>query len=302
MKKTILFLLSAFLLLQMVGIFAFAQESEQTSDLTVVYKEGELLFADLEISIYRVADIGVDGSYTLCGNFADYPVNVKVVRTQEEWRTIATTLTSYIIADGVSAMATETTDEKGEVVFEDLAKGLYLVFGVQTEKDNLVYSFESFFSSLPRPDENGIPQYEVKALPKHTTRVPESDEVEYKVLKQWKDEGYNKRPTTVEVGIYDDGELVSTQTLSAENNWSYSWKGIDDGSVWTVVERNIPDEYTVTVTENETAFVITNSYTTPTPPPPTGDVSVTWHYVLALFSAGAILLILSFGIKRARNG
>ncbi len=301
MKKIVVFLISALLLLQIAGVFAFAEETEQTSSLTVVYKDGELLFNGLDISVYRVADIEADGSYALCGVFADYPINVKIVRTQEEWRTIATTLTSYIVADELSAMATATTNENGEVVFENLSKGLYLVCGVQTEKNDLIYAFESFFSTLPRPDENGAPQYEVKALPKHTTHIPEPDEIEYKVFKQWKDEGYNKRPTSVEVGIYDDGKLVSTQTLSAENNWSYSWKGIDDGSVWTVVERNIPGEYTVTVTENETVFVITNSYTIPTPPPPTGDVSVPWHYVLAIFSAGAILLILSFGIKRVGN-
>ncbi|MBQ4648223.1 MAG: Cna B-type domain-containing protein [Clostridia bacterium] len=301
MKKILVFLITLALLLQMGGTLAFAEDGEQTATLTVVYKAEELLFDGLEISLFRVADIGADGAYTLSGDFKDYPVDVKVVKSQEEWRTIATTLTAYIVADGISPAATVKTDEEGKAVFEGLSKGLYLVYGVQSEKNDLIYSFESFFSSLPRPDADGNPQYEVTALPKHTTHVPEPDELEYKVVKQWKDSSSDKRPTSIEIEIFKDGKTVETQTLSAENNWSYSWKAADDGSKWTVVERNIAENYTVSVTEEDTAFIVTNTFKTVIPLPPMGDVAVVWPYVLALFSVGAILMLLSVGIKRKAN-
>lgn len=301
MKKIFVFLITAVLLLQMTVNVVLADTPVQDSKLTVVYGANDVCFDGLDVSIYRVADIGADNSYTLCGDFAYYPVNVKVVRTQEEWRTIATTLTAYIVADGISATATATTDENGEVSFDGLTKGLYLVSGVQCEKNDMVYVFESFFSSLPRPDENGVAQYDVKAVPKYTSYVPEPDEIEYKVTKQWKDDSSDKRPVSVEVEIYDDGELVYTEILSSDNNWCFTWKGVDDGSKWTVVERNINEGYTVTVTNEGASFVITNAYTSVTPPPQTGDVAVVWPYVLALFSAGAILMFLSVSIKRVKN-
>lgn len=301
MKKFFIFLITATVFLQMTINVVFADDNPQNSTLTVAYGADDLVFEGLEVNLYRVADIGADNGYILSGVFADYPINVKVVRTQEEWRTIATTLASFIVADGISPTVTATTDNNGEVCFEGLTKGLYLVFGVQCEKNGMVYVFENFFSTLPRPDESGVPQYDVKAIPKHTSYVPEPNEIEYKVIKQWKDDSYDKRPISVEIEIYDDGELVSTEVLSSENNWCYTWKGVDDGSKWTVVERNIAEGYTVTVTEDETTFIVTNAYTAVTPPPQTGDVAVVWPYVLSLFSIGAILMLLSVGFKRVKN-
>lgn len=301
MKRIFVFFVTAVLLLQMTVNVVLAETPVQNSTLTIVYGANDLSFEGLEVSIYRVADIGADNGYTLCEDFSDYPVNVSVVKTQEEWRTIATTISSYIVADGISATATATTDEKGEVSFEGLTKGLYLVSGVQCEKSDMVYVFESFFSSLPRPDENGVIQYNIKAIPKHTSYILEPDEIEYKVTKQWKDDSSDKRPVSVEVEIYDDGELVYTEILSSDNDWCFTWKGMDDGSKWTVVERNVSEGYTVTVTNEGVSFIVTNSYTTVNPPPQTGDVAVVWPYVLALFSAGAILIFLSVGIKRVKN-
>lgn len=298
MRKLVLYFFTIVLLLQVVGTAAFAEESEQFATLNVTYKANDLLFEGLEVSIYHVANIENDNSYALCGDFKDYPVDIKNVKSKDEWRDIATTISSYIVADGISATATATTDENGVADFTNLAKGLYLVYSVSGEKDGTVYVFESFFSVLPRPDENGNLQYDVKALPKHSTYVAEPEEIEYKVVKQWKDNGADKRPVSVEIEIFKDGQSVSVQTLSSDNNWSYTWKSADDGSKWTVVERNIANDYTVTVTENTTTFIVTNTYNTVTPPPQTGDVDVAWPYVLLLFAAGAILVIVSLSVKR----
>ena len=278
-----------------------ASAAEQTSKLTLVYNSNDVYFEDLQIFAYRVADIGADGAYTLCGDFADYPVNVKVVKNQEEWRAIATTLSGYISADKVEHTAVATTDTNGEAVFSDLEMGLYLISGVNTEYNDLVYAFETFFMTLPRPDENGAPQYEVTAIPKYSTYVPEPDDIEYRVLKQWKDDGNEKRPVSVAVEIYKNGVLDSKQTLSAENDWSYSWTAKDDGSVWTVVERDVVEGYAVSVDKKETTFIITNTFETETPPPETGDTFVAWPYILAMFAFGAILVLLSVSFKKVKD-
>ncbi len=301
MKRICIVVTCFIFLLQMLTVSAFAEELPKNSVLTVEYSAEDISFDGLDVKTFRVADIKEDGSYSLCGAFSKYPVSLEVVRTQDEWRTIATTLSSYIVADGIAADSTAVTDSDGKAVFEGLEKGLYLVFGVQDERNGKVYSFEGFFTPLPRPDADGVPQYEVTALPKHTTHVPEPERIEYKVVKQWKDEGHSDRPTSVTVEIYNDDELVTTEKLSSENNWSYTWTAEDDGSKWSVVETDIPEGYTVTVTDSQTTFIVTNSYVTAPPLPPMGDVSVAWPYVLALFSLGAVLLIISAQIKKVNN-
>ena len=89
----------------------------------------------------------------------------------------------------------------------------------------------------------------------------EKDEITYKVLKLWKDQGYTEyRPISITVDIYRNGELNHTVRLSGENNWAYSWSAEDDGSIWTVIEREIPEGYIMSVEKRSTAFILTNTF------------------------------------------
>ena len=55
-----------------------------------------------------------------------------------------------------------------------------------------------------------------------------------------------------------------TKTLSAQNGWSFTWSGLDDGQ-WTVREKSVPDQYSVSQTEETTADgkIVTITNTTP---------------------------------------
>lgn len=71
---------------------------------------------------------------------------------------------------------------------------------------------------------------------------PAKGEVTYKAVKAWRDGGQD-RPVSVSVEVRRDGQLQQAVTLSAENNWMYTWRAVDDGSVWTVNEVNVPVGY-----------------------------------------------------------
>ena len=61
----------------------------------------------------------------------------------------------------------------------------------------------------------------------------------------WKDNGnQSKRPEMVLVQLLENGAVVDTVALSEENNWEYTWEGLDASSRWQVAETNVPDGYT----------------------------------------------------------
>ena len=145
------------------------------------------------------------------------------------------------------------------------------------------------------------------AAPKPAVLPPTDDDmVEYKILKLWKDEGNQKnRPKSIEAEIFRDGKSFGIITLSDENNWAYSWKAPADGADWTVAEKNIPNRYTVKVEEKATTFVLTNKYIEDKPTveklPKTGDTRNMLIYVILMFIAGSVLILLGTAGKRERS-
>ena len=68
------------MLLSMVTatVSAAAQiDTGRRGSLSVYFGEGGEDFAGVEFSIYRVASVSASGIYTLTGDFADYPVEIK---------------------------------------------------------------------------------------------------------------------------------------------------------------------------------------------------------------------------------
>ena len=286
--------------LPLTGYASAPVDPERESSLTLVYRRGETAYAGLEITVYRVAEVFPDGTYALTGAFSDYPVNIDGITAQSEWDAVASTLAAYAQADGTAPTGRALTDGEGTVQFFGILPGMYLTTAVRAETAAEVAVFESFLTVLPYPEEDGGLSYAVSAFPKCESYTPKPDPVSYKVVKQWKDNGYTAgRPASVAVDILKDGVLQSTQTLSAENDWLYEWTAPDDGSLWQAVERSVPSGYTVTVAQNGSTILITNAYDSGTgEPPKTGDTFVLWPYALAMGLSGALLILLAIWRQR----
>ena len=90
--------------------------------------------AGVEVTLHRVADISETSpwiTFTLCGDFANYPVDLLEL-TDKEWADAASTLANYALADSLAPIATATTDQNGLVDFANLDSGLYLLQAAQT--------------------------------------------------------------------------------------------------------------------------------------------------------------------------
>ena len=95
--------------------------------------------------------------------------------------------------------------------------------------------------------------------------------VSVSVRKVWNDANnfYGKRPESVTVRLYKDGEATNeTLTLDAEHQWRGAFTGLDKYSsanneaVYTVQESTVPDGYTQTVAgKMDTGYTITNTLT-----------------------------------------
>lgn len=307
MKKYIFLCLALLCLLPLAPIQTQAAENldiYETCSLTLQYKQQDQGLADLEIAIYRVGEVFSSGKYALIAPYDSYPVQIQGVTSTKEWQDIAATLQAYISADQLQPEFIQTTDEEGVAAFTKLNTGLYLVCGVTCETESVACLFDDFLIFLPGSNETEF-IYDVQAQPKFSRFVSTEEMAEYSVLKLWKDmDAGIKRPASVQIDILKDGQLQERVDLNEENGWNHTWQA-PAGELWSVVERQVPEGYTVTVSEEDTTFVVTNTFRKETPDrpevPKTGDTTPILLYVLLICLSGFGLLILGIALMRGKR-
>ena len=194
----------------------------------------------MEFSLYRVAALTEEGEYALTDDFAQYPVSLEDLDSSG-LRSLAQTLDAYVARDTLTPLLSQETGEDGMVSFDGLSPGLYLVLGESYTQDNTVYTPSPMLFYLPGQGEDGGWEYEVTASCKFDQEETTDATVFRKVQKVWKDSGnQSKRPEMVFVQLLENGAVVDTVALSEENNWEYTWEGLDASSRWQVAETSVP--------------------------------------------------------------
>lgn len=257
-KRIICFCCTLMICLGMIQVECAAAEIDpaRSCSLTLYYTRNGNAFSDLEIDIYRVAELSSDGEYGLVEPFSGYPIKIHGISSQQEWQDTAQTIKNYVAANQIEAYQSQKTDSEGRVYFAELETGLYMVKGTSAQDNGKAFVFHDFMIYLPACME-GDYDYDVEAKPKSTEHTQHS---RYTVVKLWADSGASgQRPEEVCVDILKDGEVWESVTLNAENNWSYSWDVPREDGDWSVMEKDVPDGYKVSITNNGNTFTITNS-------------------------------------------
>lgn len=278
---------------------ATALDTNAEASLTLHYQKGGTGYAGLKIGIYRVAEAKANGSFSLVEPFASWPIDIQGITRQSQWQYIAQTLNAYIVADGISPDREMRTDDAGTVCFTDLDTGLYFVREARAESDSGAYIFNQFLVYVPTPQPDGSYVYDVEANPKCTRFIPKQL---YSVTKLWKDGGKQSlRTKSVRIDIFKDGVLYTSQTLSRDNGWLYSWyvAGDDDGK-WTVAERSVPDGYTVSIRQNGSHFTVINTRKTSPGGPTTGDSPAPLLWIVLMGLSGVVLVALGVSARRRK--
>ena len=274
--KRIAGILLALLAVLLVPAPVFAAGSiDLTHDctLTVSYQDEGTPITGAAFSIYLTAKADQNGALTPTETFSQYNVNLR----GGDMKKLASTLEGYVLRDGIAPEDSGVTDEQGKLLLPEgdttLVPGLYLVLGQRHEQNGKVYDVQPFMVQLPASDQGSNWLYDVIADVKYNAiKKPDGLTVTRKVLKVWKDDGHEEsRPKEIVVQLLKDGEVCDTVTLTAENQWGYTWENLDASSYWLIVEKN-PQGYAVETTLEGITFVVTNTYqgTTPGPSPSYG--------------------------------
>ena len=259
------------------------------------------LLADGEV--VKTADVTptADGDWTYTfTDLAEYSNGKKVAYTVEE----ANTPEGYTSSvDGTTITNThtpETTEVSGTKIWDDsddqdgkrpdaitvnlLANGTIVDTKTVTADDNWAYQF----TNLPAKENGTAITYTVseEAVADYTTTYDGYNitnsytpgQTSVTVTKAWNDsDNQDGLRQAVEVALYADGVATGqTQTLSADNNWTYTWTGLAEKAnkkaiTYTVEEVTAIDGYTSeTVQTSANNFTITNTHT-----PETTEVSGT---------------------------
>lgn len=312
MRKPMLSILTALLVcLLLLPTAAMAAESADFSracSLKLTYSKEGKTFSNCGVEIFRVAEVLADGSYRPVAPFDRYPVRLNGITSQKEWQNTAVTLEAYVAADKIAASCSGKTDGNGTVSFRNLQAGLYLVRGITARNQAGSCRFESTMILLPRPQDDGSMLYDLEAKPKGSftpnpddPQEPTEPEMEeYRVIKLWKDSGFaNERPSSVTVELYKNGIHQQTVTLDAKNNWTYTWEAPAGNDAWSVLERDVARDYTVTITSDGNTFTISNSRHAPAgSPPKTGDSFPLAFLTMVTCLSGVLLLAMGIGSRR----
>ena len=197
---------------------------------------------------------------------------------KESWDSLTSTLVNYLSADDsitptatseVERVNVDTEGETGRVTFdmdsnEDALKpGVYLVIPAGITDGRYTYIPESYLVSLPNLDNDGNWDYSVAIQDKFERDYDPPGSggttINRNVLKVWEDGGSEDRPVSVTVRLLRDGEVFDEVELSEDNDWRYSWTGLSRDYEWTLVEVDVPGDYTVEIDRQGNTFVVTNT-------------------------------------------
>ena len=143
------------------------------------------------------------------------------------------------------------TDENGNVVFDELPLGLYLV--KQTNKVDGYSIIDTFMAHIPVTIDNSW-TYDIVAEPK-TEIIRLMDVI---VEKLWDVEEGVVLPESIIIELLKGEEVIDEVTLTEEDKWTYTWVQIDESDEYSVREKVVPHGYSVTYRQEGNKFIVTN--------------------------------------------
>lgn len=270
----------------------------EAGSISGVYSGDGRPLANVAINVYRVASWdAADGSWKPAAPFDRYAVSWDIADAdQEHLRELAGTLSSYAARDRVTATKTTISGGDGGFAVPGLADGLYLLASARWTGGDLTCGTSDALVALPATDGNRA----ISVKPKTECGTQPQQTVPLAVHKEWKGSAslMGGHPSSIDMQLLRDGVVHDTVSLSAANGWSHEWEGLDAGHEWQVVERVVPQGYTVLASRDGTVVTVTNTALPPLPP--TGsNIMLIGGIVLALAVLG--LMMLAFR-QRRRDG
>lgn len=287
-KRIVPFLLSLLLLLAL-PLNAGAEDFDLGKTGSIRVQLRDVYFPDKSIggtlTLHKVGEAQEVNSnlvFSLTGSFSGSGVSLSDLNASG----LAQKLVDYAKKNNVQGHSAQA-NKNGYVTFSGLSAGLYLV--MQSEAVDGYLPAVPFLVSLPMySGESDSWIYSIDAAPK--VQRPSREPVSVTVVKKWLDNNKN-RPDSLTVNLLQEGEIVDTVVITAEDDWKYTWNNLNAYYSWTVKEV-VPEGYKAEYSVYKDTTTITNKASWYVPPADvliqTGQLN--WP-VPILVSAGLLLIL-----------
>lgn len=251
----------------------------------------------LNIHLYRVGEFLDDGSYQYTDAFSqaqkETNIDLNQLKTSEQLKNAAITLKGYAIKQvGITKKTTSTS-----LTFTNLKTGYYLIYADSLDQGNTTYSYLPYLIALPQEN-----NYDVSI---DYTKYSKNPSHKYSIVKHWKDHGTN-RPDKIYVELYEGNKLEKTITLTASNNYAYSWTTKETKN-YTIKEKSVKGykgNVTYTSSNDKTEYIITNTSTSSSKHSSkvkTGDMTSINYWITAMTLAGLTMIVLGSILKDEKD-
>lgn len=246
----------------------FALGVDDGQQLLIKYDKDGVSISGAKINLYRI------GTYTPQkifpeNDFVLFEADYEITDT-EKLSNLALTLEPYTLKNKFPPDYTDTTDEKGEADFgqAEIKPGAYLVTVSKAEVDGVTYLSAPVIIALPY-ENHDVVTLEVKS----EAVKSDADFLNLKAIKVWKNDREDMRSDSITVELLKDGSVYDTRVLSKDNGWHTDWSELDPSSRWTIIEKDVPTNYTVIVSLEGVTFVVTNDAHLPDDEPITEETT-----------------------------
>lgn len=158
-----------------VTAYAYARiDTGAETGLTVHYAGSENGIGDVRFALYRVADVSDAVELTLTPDFAELDIgNINDVEKASDWQEKANAARDYVQERAVEPVRTASTDSAGNVSFEGLSVGLYLLSGDAVSAGGYRYTPVPALILLPTLMDDDTWNYHPDVDPKYSKDVIE---------------------------------------------------------------------------------------------------------------------------------
>ncbi len=202
----------------------------------------------------------------------------------------AKTVEKYVNDNAVPAIS--AISQNGQVVFNDLNVGIWLVYCDGNSK----YTFNPFIVLLPSAS-NGKLNYEISSAPKIEDSKPNLQNIY--VVKRWDDKNNasKKRPDKIVVELLNQNTVITSAELNESNGWAFTFTELPKSNTYSIREKKV-NNYTPHYSgDADNGFIVTNTYSGEKLPQ-TGQY---WWPIIIIAVSGAGFVVLGIYQLGARK-
>jgi hypothetical protein len=274
-KKLKSVLCTCFMLAGLLFSVTPAGAAERTGSITLDYE-----LSDTTFRLYKVAAIDESGTPVLTADFAESQADLT---DENNFKTAASALESYVNSNQLTAQDTQKSNENGRLTFDKLVKGIYLVLGDIGKVGNATYTPSPVLLSVPQNTEDNTEKWYVTA------------ELKFGLKKDTGSGGGGGNGGGGGTGGGGGGgstdDTIGDDVTDIVNSGN---DGEDEGDDVDLVHSPLPDDSTTDISTDTVTTV--NSPQLSSGLPKTGQL---WWPVPALSAAG--LCFITAGLRRRRN-